>query len=256
MTVSATTQSPGASARWVRRPRPIADPQARLLYLPPAGCAASICFGWAARLPERIELLCAQYPGRQDRLGEPCLTTIAELADGVAAALARYADRPLHLFGHSMGALVAYETAARLQAGPGPGPAGLFVSGSYAPHRATPLAEELTDAELESLFYGFTWLEPEALELPELREIVLPALMTDIRAVLAYRLAHPVRLDCPVFVYGGTEDVTATPEELSAWSAVSSGAGGWRLFDGDHFYIRAHEPELVADIVSRMSDCA
>ena len=256
MTVTTTTDTSGASARWVRRPRPAADPQARLVCLPAAGGTASAYFTWAARMPERVELLSVQYPGHQDRFAEPCLPSVPELAAALTAALAPYADRPLYLFGHSMGAMVAYETAARLEAGPGPDPAALFVSGAYAPHRATPYPEELTDAELEGDIRAFGWLEPEVLDVPELRELVLPTLMTDVRAAMIYRPADPVRLRCPVFAYGGSEDRSATPEELSAWRDVSSGAAAWRQFDGGHFYLRAREAELVADIVSRMSDCA
>ena len=256
MTVPTTRDTPGASARWVRRPHPVAEPRTRLVCLPAAGGTASAYYTWAARLPERVELLSVQYPGHQDRFAEPCLPSVPELADALTAALAPYADRPLHLFGHSLGAMVAYEVAVRLEAGAGPGPVSVFVSGAYAPQRAVPYPEELTDAELEEDIRAFSWLEPEVLDVPALRELVLPSLMNDIRAAMIYRPTEVVRLRCPVFSYGGSEDRTGSPEELSAWRDVSSGTAAWRQFDGDHFYLRAHEAELVADIAARMSDCS
>ena len=251
-----TTADAAAAARWVRRLRPVERPRARLLCLPAAGGSASAFYTWAERMPEGVELLAAQYPGHQDRFAEPCLPTVVELADALAPLLATYADRPLHLFGHSLGAMIGYEVAVRLEAGPGPGPTALFVSGSYAPHRATPYPHEITDAELEEDIRGFSWIDPQILDVPELRALVLPSLMTDIRAAMVYRPVDPVRLNCPVFAYGGSGDLSGTPEELAAWREISAEQGAWRQFEGDHFYLLANEAELVADIVSRMSDCA
>jgi len=254
MTVPTTTGTFGATARWLRWPRPCHDPSARLVCLPHGGGTASSYATWPGRLPARVELIAVQYPGRQDRLAEPFARSISEIADALVPALAPYADRPLYLFGHSMGALVAYEVAIRLEAGAGPDPAGLFVSGQLAPHRSMPLSEQLDDATVEAEARASGWSDPMVFDHPELRELVLPALLADVRAVLSYHRGDPVRLRCPIVAYAGSGDPGDVPAELAAWGALTSGRAAWRRFDGDHFYLQAREAELVADIVARMCD--
>ncbi|MCF2535704.1 MULTISPECIES: thioesterase II family protein [Streptomyces] len=254
MTTPTTSDTTGASARWLRRPRPRRDPSARLVCLPHAGGSASSYAPWTARLPTGVELIGVQYPGRHDRLAEPLMNSVVEIADAVAPALAPYTDRPLFLFGHSMGSLVAYELAIRLEAGAGQGPAGLFVSGQYAPHRSAPPEETLDDATVEREARVSGWTDPAVFDHPELRELVLPALLADVRASMTYHRADPVRLRAPIAAYGGRGDADDVPAELAAWGELTSGRAVWRVFEGDHFYLRAQEAELVADIVGRMSD--
>src|SRR5205814_8095171 len=93
-----------ADDRWFRRYRPVPECRLRLVCFPHAGGSASAYRSWPDSLPGDIELLAVRYPGRQDRLREPCLTSVAELADAVTGALTPYLDRPVALFGHSMGA--------------------------------------------------------------------------------------------------------------------------------------------------------
>jgi len=254
MTVPTTTGTPDASPRWLRRPRPRHDPQARLVCLPHAGGTASAYTSWAARLPGQVELVAVQYPGRQDRLAERCARSVLEIADALVPALRPYAGQPLYLFGHSMGSLVAYEVAVRLEAGPGPGPAGLFVSGQLAPHRSMPPPDALDDATLEAEARASGWSDPMVFDHPELRELVLPALLADVRAVLSYHRGDSVRLRCPIVAYAGSRDPGDVPAELSAWGELTSGPAAFRRFDGDHFYLQSQEAELVADILARMAN--
>jgi pyochelin biosynthesis protein PchC len=254
MTAPATTGTSGASARWLRRPRPCHDPRARLVCLPHAGGTAGAFAPWATRLPAWVELIAVQYPGRQDRLVEPCVESVPAIADALAPVLAPYADRPLHLFGHSMGGTLAYEVAIRLEAGAGPDPAGIFISGQLAPHRTKRPPEVLDDATVEAEIRSSSWTDPMVFDHPELRELVLPSLLSDVRASLTYHRVDLVRLRCPIVAYAGTGDPGGVPAELSAWGELTSCGAAWRRFDGDHFYLLTREAELVADIVARMSD--
>jgi pyochelin biosynthetic protein PchC len=125
------------SAAWIRRFHPSPDAAARLACFPHAGGSASIFFPLSRDLAPRAEVLAMQYLGRQDRRAEPNVPNMGRLADRAAEALAVANDLPLFLFGHSMGATLAYETARRLQAAGRP-PRGLFVDGDRG--RSTSLA--------------------------------------------------------------------------------------------------------------------
>src|SRR5438093_882622 len=96
---------------WIRRFQPLPDARARLLCLPHAGGSASFFLPVAHALAPDVEVLAVQYPGRQDRRGEDCVDNVPEFADRLLDALAGWLDRPLALFGHSMGALVGFELA-------------------------------------------------------------------------------------------------------------------------------------------------
>ncbi|MDU3291436.1 MAG: pyochelin biosynthesis editing thioesterase PchC, partial [Pseudomonas aeruginosa] len=122
------------SAAWVRPFRLTPMPRLRLACFPHAGGSASFFRSWSERLPPDIDLLALQYPGREDRFNEAPATCLEDLADGAALALRDFADAPLALFGHSLGAALAYETALRLENAGAP-LRHLFVSAHPAPHR-------------------------------------------------------------------------------------------------------------------------
>ena len=167
---------------WLRRLRPEGQDRVQLVCFPHAGGAATYFFPLARSLSPEIAVLAIQYPGRQDRRNEAALDRISQLADGVAAALSPYTDRPLAFFGHSMGAVVAYETALRLQ-DQGPGIAHIFASGRRAPSRYRTDSVHLTGDEAivhELRLLGGT--TATALEDPELIAMAMPALRADYRA--------------------------------------------------------------------------
>jgi pyochelin biosynthesis protein PchC len=97
---------------WLRCYRPVDDPAIRLVCFPHAGGAASAFLPFTRRLDADVEVLAVQYPGRQDRRGEPFVDSVNGLVDGLLPALLTRADRPLAFFGHSMGATVAFETGS------------------------------------------------------------------------------------------------------------------------------------------------
>lgn len=240
------------TSAWLRKLRPEAHDGIHLVCLPHAGGAATYYFPLAQSLSPEIAVLAIQYPGRQDRRSEPALDRISQLAEGVAAALSLYADRPLAFFGHSMGAVVAYETALRLQ-DQGFDIVHVFASGRRAPSRYRAESLHLTgdDAILRDLrlLGGTTAM---ALEDPELIAMVMPALRADYRAVETYRHVPGQRLQCPVTALIGDNDPRTSEEEGKAWADHTDGLFELKVLPGDHFYLNEQTATVAALVAERL----
>lgn len=236
--------------RWLRRPLPRPAARVSLVCFPHAGGAAAFYTPWARLLPPGVELVAVQYPGRQDRLGEPPAETMDELAGAVTEALrAGRPDRDLVLFGHSMGAAVAWETALRLEAS-GPGLRHVFVSGRPGPRRQRPGDVHLRDddglaAELRELGGTHT----ELLDEPEIRAVLLPSVRADYRLIETYRPDVEARLRCPLGAFTGDRDDQATEVDLAAWRTATAGTFTGRVLPGGHFYLVPHARQVVAAVL-------
>ncbi|MEU9661438.1 thioesterase II family protein [Streptomyces chartreusis] len=247
--------APDIHTRWLRG---VSAPGAkvRLVCFPHAGGAAGTFHSWAALTPPEIEVLSVQYPGRQDRLSEPCPATMDELADAITSALLAELtdDLPLTLFGHSMGSSVAYEVARRLEGIPGRTPTRLIVSGRTRPRLAQELAPRPVPTDTDILNH-VRRLDPEGAALyenPMLRSVIMPALRGDFGLLAAYRPAHLHRLGVPVTACGGDSDPACPVEDLSAWSDVTTEGLDVRVFEGNHFYLTPRQEELVGFIAARL----
>lgn len=239
---------------WFSRNRTAARPRSRLVILPHAGGTATAFHDWAL-LPEPaadVEVLVTRYPGRQERLGEPCLDRMEPLADAVTEALLPFTDVPFALFGHSMGASVAYEVALRMESLERP-PAGLYVSGRAAPHRLVPKQTYLAgDSALLAEVRRLGGTDAAVLEHPELLELVLPALRADFAIVGTYGPvpAHPVH--CPVGAYSGDSDPEVSRTEIEAWADVAPAGFAVTELPGGHFYLAEQRESVLQDLAERI----
>jgi len=240
-----------ATAIWLRCLVPVARPWVRLVCFPHSGGSAAFYRPWGAHLPPDVELYGVQYPGRLDRIAEPGADDVDQLADELAVAVAPLLDHPTALFGHSLGATVAFELARRL---PARGVVQLFVSGRVPPQRLRPGTMHLaSDDELWMELGRLGGTRPEVLASPELRAAFLPALRND------YRLAetHPWRpgppLGCPLTAFVGTEDTEVSLADAAAWVEHTRGGFGVRTFAGGHFYLTARLSELTGEILYQLS---
>ncbi|MFH9619185.1 thioesterase II family protein [Streptomyces pratensis] len=236
----------GSRSGAFRRLAPRQYARARVLLFPHGGGSASYYRTWAASAPWDIEFLSVQYPGREDRYSEPVPADIQGLAAELAADLpADGQPLPTVLFGHSMGAVVAYEFARRLSAAGEP-PAGLVVSGHPAPSLTRPGRVHLgDDEELIQELRRTEATHREILDNASLIQAFLPIIRGDYRLSETYRPLPGDRLSAPVTVLYGDRDPEIHQWEAEGWSEVTGGACEFRTFDGGHFYLEEHREPVV-----------
>jgi len=230
---------------------PNTEPTVRLFCLPHAGAGASTYRPWAALLPGGVTLTPLQPPGREERLSEPPFTNIRETARSLVSMVMRQADRPFFLFGHSMGALIAFELAHELRRLGLPEPGGLLLSGRQPPHRPglrEPLHQLPDDLFVERL-RDMGGTPPEVFEYAELLELLLPTLRADFEACDTYRPIARPPLDLPIHAFGGRDDVNVPPDELIEWNRHTTGPVSVTIFPGGHFYVLERRAELAAAVV-------
>lgn len=229
----------------------LATPRLRLYCLPYAGGSAGLYRSWAEYLPPDIMLYGVEYPGRGRRISEPPLGRIDILAHQLADALAEALDGPYALFGHSMGALAAFEISHQLAARCVPPPVLLAVSGHGAP--SLPSTDEPVHASPDHEFLArlrkLNATPPEVLELPELLELVMPMLRADFCAAETYVPAKRPKLDIPIVAYGGLLDHDVGKDQLLAWADETTARCTVRMFPGDHFFLRTAPDKVVATLV-------
>jgi surfactin synthase thioesterase subunit len=201
------------------------------------------------------EVLAIQYPGRQDRRHEPAVDNIPDLADQVFGALRHLEDRPLALFGHSMGAVLGYEVALRARDAGRPSPVHLFASGRRAPSRyRDERAHQGSDAEMVSELRTLSGTDAAMLADPEMLEMILPALRSDYRAAETYRHAPDRKLDCPITVFTGDSDPRVSIDEARAWEEHTTGPTDLHVLPGGHFFLIDQSDHVIAMLTRKLTD--
>lgn len=214
----------------------------RLICLPHAGGAASVFRNWPEAAPRGVEVCRVQLPGRENRLAEEPLTTMDGLMDELMGRVVAMNDLPLAIFGHSMGGLVAYELAARLEKDRGVTPELLVTAGVRPPRmvKYDPISH-LDDAAFIEGLRKRGGTPEQVLRSDELMELLLPMVRADFTLAESYRPPERPPLATPVVAFCGKHDEEATPTQMTAWRAHTRGGFSLRLFEGGHFFVRSHE---------------
>ncbi|MEV4506446.1 thioesterase II family protein [Streptomyces klenkii] len=243
--------APPREALWFPRfgaPPPAAGaPGTRLICFPYAGGTASVYRDWRERLGgAAADVAALQLPGRGLRMREEPYTSAGPLVAAVAGELVRRGlTRDYAFFGHSMGALLAYEVACALRQRGEPGPRHLFVSGSRAPHLYGDRAEHLLpDAELRDFAAGIGALGDgdRALLNGAYLDRRLPVLRADLEVCNSYRWRPRRPLDCPMTAFSASDDPVADAAEVEAWRAYTTSSFLRHPVQGDHFFLTGDGP--------------
>ena len=248
--------------RWFSTLHSVPDPQVTLIAFHYGGGNSSAYRNWGRYLPPNVNLLGVDLPGRGARYREPLIDRVEAVVDGLEQGMrlqrSIFATEKLVYFGHSIGALIAYELAKRMIARVGMVPRHLIVSGAMAPHllRTRPPLHALPKPQFvaELRKYGGT---PEAFfQNEELMDLFIPILRSDFAIAETYRMNRLDPLACDLSVYGGSHDTAVSAEGLAAWEVLTTGACEIRMFSGGHFFLHEVERAVVTTVSSVLEKIA
>ncbi|MBV4429418.1 thioesterase II family protein [Clostridium tyrobutyricum] len=223
-----------------------------LVCFPFAGGGASSYNSWRKELEDVINVCPVQLPGREDRIMEESYKDMEKLVYDVTEELNGFCDKQLYLFGHSMGAKIAYEVAKKLEEN-GRKVKLLIVSGSRVPHIPEPRPiYNLPDSEFIVALKRFEGMPKEILENRELLKFFLPMLRADFEMDEIYYTKDAVKLKSPILAIGGRLDKEANENEISEWKQYAGSKFEYKMFKGGHFFIKQHEKEVLDAVRERI----
>ena len=236
---------------WFPFRRPAGTTRLRLFCFPFAGAGASTFRTWPTLVPDHVEVCAMQLPGRETRLNEARFTSLSDAVGPAVEAMRSYLDVPCALFGHSLGAALAYEVAVALSAVSLPAPVHLFVSGRGGPSRGPETTHTFSLPEEDFIRHvkAYGGMPDAVLSNAELRAVFLPLLRDDIRLIDTYIPTGDCVLACPITAFAGSADPCVGPDALEAWSQSTDAAFRVKLVAGGHFYLRDHGTVLVDEMM-------
>ncbi len=241
--------APSQPSRWIRNFHAAPAARTRLVCLPHAGGSASYYFPLSAALSPEFDVYSVQYPGRQDRYKEPFVETIDDLADQVYAELSALPDAPTAFFGHSMGAVLAFEVVRRYETLAGRQAVTVFASGSRAPSHYGDEWAYKDDTDLVGVLRDLGGTDPRVLANPDLLDTFLPAFRNDYRALQTYHRGTDIGINAPIVVMTATDDPKTSEAAARAWLDHTTGGGEVHTFTGGHFFLEK-QPQRVIDVVA------
>lgn len=233
----------------------------RLFCFPHAGAGASYYVQWPTMLPPDVEVIAIQLPGREDRFREQAFTSVDLMVRTVMGELRPYLHGSFSFFGHSGGALLAYELAHALRERHRTLPLRLFISGQAPPDiaRGEPPIHALKETEFRAAIRAIGGLTNEVWNNDELMDILTPALRADFALWETHDFPARPTLPTPIIALGGRADSRVSMEKLEAWRIQTSSDFSVVMFEGDHFYLNGPNKELLSalsDSLLRTIDAA
>jgi len=226
-----------------------------LFCIPHAGGSALTYRAFVSEAPGWLEVCPIDLPGRGRLLNEPFALSLQALARRIAEAIFPLTDRPYAIFGHSMGALLAYEITAELAKTGHPQPRRLYVSGSRPPFlpRNKPPVDNLSDSAFLDHLRELQGTPEEVLGDRDVMQFFLPVLRSDFRMVEEYQPVDPPLLQIDVTALSGQQDEGAPKSDVRQWQRVTAGVFEFREYPGEHFFFS--DRSVLRDVFDALGTC-
>jgi len=225
----------------------------RLIGIPHAGGSAASLAPLKRHLSHALDFRAVELPGRGIRHSEPLHTERIALIQQLCSELVPATEQPYALFGHSLGAILAYELAQALIARGCRAPSMLFAAAAPAPSTwpRRHVGRPMSDAELRDVLAERGGTPPEFFDHPSLVDLFMPVLRADFQLCDGAPAQGLPQLACPVHVSAGLQDDQSV-SQLAAWRHVTNREFSLRWFDGDHFFVRSHASQLSTAIIQQL----
>jgi medium-chain acyl-[acyl-carrier-protein] hydrolase len=232
---------------WIVYPKPNPQAHLRLFCFPFAGAGASFFKPWADRLLPQIEVCAVQLPGRENRIKEPLFSQLTPLLQQMIPALLPEFDRPFAFFGHSLGALICFESARQLRQLKHRQPFHLLISARQAPNSPDlhPPIHQLPEAEFFQQVCRFNGTPSVVLQNPRLMKLFVRILRADLAIAETYSYIEEAPLDCPISAFSGLQDEVVLTASLGAWCEQTFSKFQLHTFPGNHFFLKSKQQEIL-----------
>jgi medium-chain acyl-[acyl-carrier-protein] hydrolase len=241
----------GTEGLWFRRGQHSST--LRLFCLPYAGGSARMFREWHDWCRPEIEVIALELPGRGQHSKAPLVDRMDVMIERLLPVLDPLLDRPFALFGHSMGALIAFELSRALKATGRRTPLRLFASGMRPPHiKGQYQIHTLPDRQLVQALQALNGTPAEIISDSSLVEFFLPLMRADLRLAETYRYMPGPLLDHPITVFSGLGDVTAPVDQQGEWQRLTCADCTVRFLEGNHFFIQVHAHLIAASILKSL----
>lgn len=227
-----------------------------LYCFPYSGGGASTYKNWQTDLPAGVQIRAPQLPGREERFDEDPFDNFVEIMEYVYEVSLPSIVPPYALFGHSMGAFIAFELAREIRRRELPSPTCLFVSGANAPQTlfsSPPFLHKLSDSEFIEQLKKLGGPD-EFFNNSDLQELFFPLLRTDFKAIESYQYVEEPPLDCPIRVWGSADDILTDLDMLDAWRKQTTKDFRLKILAGKHNFIIETRPAFLADLSNELSN--
>ncbi|SFD15750.1 thioesterase II family protein [Pseudoalteromonas denitrificans] len=239
-------------SKWFVIPKHNPQADIRLICFPYAGGSSSIYTSWVNSLPENVELIIMQAPGRSNRMFETPIDKMDILADNLLAEIPTLLNKPYVLFGHSLGSRVCFELILRLNKLGLQLPLHFIASGSSGPQKERHnISYNLPESEFISKLRTMNGTPEELLKNKELMSLLLPMLRADFEIAETFQYTGNALFNISLSIFGGEDDTDVTNDDLYLWQQFFKPKAKTTKFPGGHFFINSHK-ELVLEKVNKV----